>query len=142
MRHRQSIDIMRLAGEVVHNLRSSRRDLVGLPASVRTIATDADPVEHAYSLVLEELGPTGARLIGNVPIAPGTEIHFEVPGSALAANGIVRHVQAHETAVAVLFSIGVELSGARKRTTRWLPNLIPTALLTKGKSDEQGARAA
>ena len=141
MRYRQSIDIVQLAGELMRNLRGGRRHLVGLPARVRSIAGEDDrQAELTHTLVLEDFGPTGARLIGSVPIAPGTEIEFEVPGSSIVGKGIVRHVQTHQTALAVLFTMGVELHGARRSTRRWLPNLTSPVSVAKAEStDNYGA---
>jgi hypothetical protein len=110
MRYRQSIDIVRLVSEMVRNVRGARRRLVGLPAIVSTIGGEGDDRgELTRTLVLEQLGPTGAGLVGDTPIVPGTRITFAVPGSSLAGAGIVRHVQTLETPVAVMFSMGVEL---------------------------------
>jgi cellulose synthase (UDP-forming) len=142
MRYRQSIDIIRLAGEMVSNLRGARRHLVGLPAIVRTVGGEgADRAELTRTLVLEQMGETGAGLIGDAPIAPGTRITFAVPGSTLAGSGVVRHVQTLETPVAVRFSMGVELDGARRTTRRrfWQrPDIAPDAT----PSTEPTARAS
>jgi cellulose synthase (UDP-forming) len=143
MRHRQSIDILRLAGEMVHDLRGTRRHLVGLPAAIRMSGGEGDqPAELSHVLVLEELDRDGARFIGDVPIAPGTEVHFEVPGSTLSGIGVVRHVQTLETSVAVLFSIGVELNGARKRGRSRLQMLRSPLLLARGDTDAPRAQAS
>jgi hypothetical protein len=143
MRHRQSIDIVRLAGEMVHDLRGTRRHLVGLPAAIRMSGGEGDqPAELSHVLVLEELDRDGARFIGDVPIAPGTEVHFEVPGSTLSGIGVVRHVQTLETSVAVLFSIGVELNGARKRGRSRLQMLRSPLLLARGDTDAPRAQAS
>jgi hypothetical protein len=142
MRYRQSIDIVRLAGEMMSNLRGARRHLIGLPAIVRTVGGEGDDRgELTRTLVLEQLGPSGAGLIGDVPIVPGTRITFTVPGSSLSGAGVVRHVQTLETPVAVLFSMGVELDGARRTVRRrfWhRPNLA----LDAARANEPTARAS
>lgn len=65
-------------------------------------------------MILEELSTTGARLIGDAPLNPGTEISFDVPGAGVARTGTIRHVQALKTSVAVLFSMGVEFPSTRR----------------------------
>jgi hypothetical protein len=68
--------------------------------------------------ILEDISDSGARLIGDSLIAPGTPVSFEVPGSSMSGAGTVRHVQPLETTLAVLFSMGVHFDRAQK--TRWL----------------------
>ncbi|MEO5568361.1 MAG: glycosyltransferase, partial [Gemmatimonadaceae bacterium] len=113
MRYRQSIDIMTRAAEVMRNLRGGgRRRLVGLPARV---VIDGAGDERLF--ILEDYSDTGARLIGDSLIPPGTRVTFDVPGAAVTGTGTVKHVQSLQTNLAVLFSIGVEFAGERKR--RW-----------------------
>ena len=105
MRYRQSIDIMTLATQVLKNLRGRRRRLAGLPARV-TVANAA--VEDSRLLILEELSDGGARLVGDSPIEPGTRVTFDVPGGKISGGGMVRHVQALQTSIAMLYSMGIE----------------------------------
>lgn len=141
MRYRQSIDIVRLAGEMMTNSRGSRRRLVGLPAIVRTIGGDGDDrAELTRTLVLEELGVTGAGLVGDIPIAPGTRVSFVVPGCSLQGAGVVRHVQTIQTSVAVMFSMGVELDGARLKTRGRFWRRTPIARVPQ--PDRPAARAS
>ena len=111
IRYRQSIDIMTRAAEVMHNLRGGRRRLVGLAAQVRTETATSAP----RTVIVEDFSTTGARLIGDAPIALGTTITFEVPGGTVKGTGTVRHVQSLQTDLAVLFSIGVEFPAAKRR---------------------------
>ena len=78
-------------------------------------------------LVLEEISPHGARLIGNTPIAPGTRIRFTVPGSDHSGAGVVRHVQTLQTRVAVLFSMGVQFGACALAAGHQLPRLQAAA---------------
>jgi cellulose synthase (UDP-forming) len=114
IRYRQSIDIMTRGKEVMHNLRGGRRRLVGLPARIRTDTAANSPARY---FILEDYSDTGARLIGDSPIAPGTTVTFDVPGATVKGTGTVRHVQSLQTDMAVLFSIGVEFPAAPRR--RW-----------------------
>lgn len=122
MKYRQSIDMLTLANEVLRNLRRKRRRLAGLPAKVSIDSVDgAPPLPHRGLMVLEEISDSGARLVGDAPIAPGTSITFEVPGAAVTGGGIVRHVQALRTNVSMLYSIGVELHTVPVASRRWIP---------------------
>jgi cellulose synthase (UDP-forming) len=114
IRYRQSIDIVTRAGEVMRNLRGGRRRLVGLPARVRTESTVASAPRM---FILEDYSSSGARLIGDSLIPPGTLVSFDVPGGTVSGTGTVRHVQSLQTDMAVLFSIGVEFPAAPRR--RW-----------------------
>jgi cellulose synthase (UDP-forming) len=143
MRYRQSIDIRRLAGEIMRNLRAERRTLVGLPASVSIAGGEGDDrAELTRTFVLQEIGPRGARLIGDAPIEPGTPISFCVLGSSIMGRGIVRHVQMHQTTMAALFSIGVELHGADRGTRRLPPAVRQLLLSSRTDADQPEARAS
>jgi hypothetical protein len=61
-------------------------------------------------MILEDISETGARLVGSVPVAPGTTVIFDVPGTSLRRSGVVRHVQALQSQLSVLFSMGVSLT--------------------------------
>ena len=106
MRYRQSIDILTLATQVLRNVRGRRRRLAGLPANVTVGA--ADLAAESRTLILEEMSDGGARLVGDAPIEPGIRVTFDVPGAKISGAGTVRHVQALQTPIAVLFSMGVE----------------------------------
>ena len=105
LKYRQSIDILTLATQVMKNLRGGRRRLAGLPAKV---TVGAPVVADERLLILEEMSDGGARLVGDAPIEPGTQVTFDVPGARISGAGTVRHVQALQTPIAVLFSMGVE----------------------------------
>jgi len=118
MKYRQSIDMLTLANELLRNVRRRRRRIAGLPARVHVdTAIGAAPAR----MILEEMSDSGARLVGDAPIAPGTAITFDVPGASVSGGGIVRHVQALHTNVAMLYSMGVELRTVPVGSRRWLP---------------------
>ncbi|MEX2177915.1 MAG: glycosyltransferase [Gemmatimonadaceae bacterium] len=125
MRYRQSIDIFTRATEVMQNLRGRRRRLAGLPARVHlgTAGSTGDNLrDPAPIFILEEISDTGARLVGEAPIAPGTSVRFDVPGTNVSGAGIVRHVQTLQTRVSILFSMGVEFDAAPAAARRWRPS--------------------
>lgn len=110
LRYRQSIDIVTRATEVMRDMRSEPRRLVRLPARVSIDAgSGGDLMEVPEMFILEEMSSRGARLIGDLPISPGTQIALEVPGG-VASAGVVRYARALETPMAILYSMGVELN--------------------------------
>jgi hypothetical protein len=125
LRYRQSIDIVTRVNEVIHDLRGTRRRLVGLPANVTVRgAMPLDRTELPGRLILEEVSDEGARLLGDAPIAPGTSVAFDVPGATMSGAGTVRYVQTLRTSVSVMFSMGIELdtvSPPARRTWARLP---------------------
>jgi cellulose synthase (UDP-forming) len=127
MKYRQSIDIFTRTSEIVRNLRGARRQLAGLPAHVSVGgANGTRPAQLAGLMILEDMSDGGARLVGTTLIEPGTAVSFNVPGTAVSGAGVVRHVQALQTSVAMRFSIGVEFSRAPVASRSWLPRLEKT----------------
>lgn len=119
MRYRQSIDMLTLANEMLRSVRRQRRALAGLPARVHVAGANASSATaSAGRMVLEEISDSGARLVGDAPIAPGTPITFEVPGASVSGGGVVRHVQALHTNVAMRYSMGVALDTVPVREER------------------------
>jgi hypothetical protein len=110
-RYRQSIDIVTRASEVVRNTRRERRRIVRLPAHVTIQLDDEGAIARLPEMfIVEDLSARGAQLIGDVPLTPGARVSFEVPGAAVTAAGIVRHVRPLETTMGVLYTMGVELT--------------------------------
>jgi hypothetical protein len=81
--------------------------MVKLPARIWTGSNDNE-VESVGGL-LEEVSPTGARLLLDDPIPPGSAIRFEVPGSTLKGEGTVVFSHAHESPECLRFSVGLSL---------------------------------
>ena len=110
-RYRQTLDLFARTNEWVHNARGRRRRSVQLAAQVR-----ADEPGQDQALVgglLEEISDSGARLLLERPLTPGSTVHFEVPGTALRGTGQVVFTTAIETPMSVRFSVGVSLNGGR-----------------------------
>lgn len=145
IRYRQSIDIMTRTAEIIRNLRGGRRRLVGLPARVKMNGVGTTATSRMF--ILEDYSAAGARLIGDAPIPPGTVVTFEVPGADVKGAGTVRHVQSLQTNIAILFSMGVEFEGTRRR--RWslgggskvpaLPAVAAPPVLSAGSRTEEAA---
>lgn len=113
LKYRQSIDIITRAGEIMRNLRGQRRRVAGLPTMLSVGGADSVPAAGPRMMILEEMSDNGARVIGTEPINPGTPVSFEVPGANVRGDGVVRHVQMLPTLTNSLFSMGIELDGAR-----------------------------
>jgi len=135
--------------EVMRNLRSGggRRRLAGLPAQV-AVGTGA----ALSTFILEDISERGARIVGGTPIAPGTAVRFDVPGTHVSGAGLVRHVQTLRTPLSILFSMGVELNTVPRAagSRRWLgigrrrlaPTPAPEAAHGTLAATEAGADAA
>jgi hypothetical protein len=68
------------------------------------------------------------RLSVDKPLAPGTAVRFEVPGTTLQGTGTVIFTHALESPMRTRFSVGVRLDIAQHARRRWrLPTLTPTA---------------
>ena len=111
-RYRQNIDIVTRAREIVRNTRSEGRRLVQLPVRLETVRDGDAAVEYGAQFLLEEMSDRGVRIVGDQPIAPGTEVTFEVPGTTIAGQGVVRFSRALETSMAIQFTIGIELQNS------------------------------
>lgn len=126
LRYRQNIDIMTRAQEMVRNLRSQKRRLVGLPAKVVVEGIEGTVGNtfaegEATMLILEEISEKGARLVGTSALVPGTRIHFDVPGITVSGRGTVRHVRMMETPMAIMYTMGIELDKvSRGRLAKFL----------------------
>lgn len=122
-RYRQSLDFFARANEFVHNSRGQRRNAVQLAADLHVDV--ADSAEDMNGL-LEEMSASGARLSVDRPLAPGTAVRFEVPGTTLQGSGKVIFTHAIESPTRTRFSVGVRLDVAPPPRRRWrLPTLTP-----------------
>jgi hypothetical protein len=115
-KHRQSVDLISRAAELVRNSRSSFRRKIELPALV-TVTHDDGRVEETPAL-LEEISSTGAGLLMENPLPPGTAISLQVPGTALRGTGEVVFSRALESPMRVSFAVGVRLERAAFRAER------------------------
>lgn len=121
-RYRQSPDLFARTGQMMHNARGTSRVGVQLAARITVEASGADggPPESIRGM-LDEVSPNGARLVLDNPVAPGTTVSYEVPGTALKGRGTVVFSTAMESPMGVRFSVGLNLAGsdAVSRPRRW-----------------------
>jgi cellulose synthase (UDP-forming) len=133
-RYRQSVDIMSRATEVLRNLRSEPRRVVRLPAQIAVQAEERTEPRVLDLLILEEISRSGARLVGDYLIEPGTWVAFEVPGTGIRGAGTVRYARALETSMAVHFAMGVELVDPEQSG-------LPAQLAARAADDAQALTA-
>jgi hypothetical protein len=120
-RYRQSLDFFARTGELMNNSRGTRRLGVQLAARVLVEQSDASPSATLRGM-LDEISATGARLVLDAPVAPGTAVGFEVPGTTLRGRGKVVFSTALESPMGVRFSVGLTLTdqAAAAPPRRWL----------------------
>jgi hypothetical protein len=72
--------------------------------------------------LLEEVSASGARLVTDHPLPPGTPLEYEVPGTGIRGRGRVVFARVFESPVGTRFALGVQrlgaASGARAPRTR------------------------
>ena len=89
-----------------HDLRRERRVAVGMPA--RIVAIEPGAARLLATGVLEDISPAGARVLIDHPIAPGSLVSVQIPGSTLETRGRVIFLRAFETSIGVRFVAGVQ----------------------------------
>lgn len=117
-RYRQSLDLFARTNEFMHNTRGKRRASVQLAAHVHVEESEGQPADEMRGL-LEEVSPHGARLLVEKPIAPGSTVRFEVPGTVLSGVGQAVFTTAIESPASVRYSVGVNLRGDAPAQHRW-----------------------
>jgi len=105
-RYRQSMPVFTHAFERLSDGRVGRRRAVQLPALVRQCTPDGH-CDLGMGM-LEEVSESGARLVLEDPVAPGSRIVYDVPGTAIAGSGIVMFNRAFESPTNVRFAVGVQ----------------------------------
>jgi cellulose synthase (UDP-forming) len=110
-RYRQSLDLFSRTSELMHNSRGKRRQNVHLAAHIHVEASEAQAAEDVGAL-LEEVSLSGARFLVDKPIAPGSAIRFEVPGTTLTGTGQVVFTTALESPMSERFTVGVSFTGS------------------------------
>jgi cellulose synthase (UDP-forming) len=135
-RYRQSLDLFARTNELFYNARTKRRNMVKLPARIWTGSNVSE--SESVGGLLEEVSTTGARLLLDDPVPPGSAIRFDVPGSTLKGEGTVVFSHAHESAECLRFSIGLSLTAAAAPSRRrWSlrSSRFPVAVLGSGANE-------
>ena len=115
-------DLLTRTREWTRNARRERREQVRLPARVwvrRAPGAPEEPGRHmAY---LAEISASGARLVMDEPVEPGSLVRFAVPGTRIRGVGRAVFSHATETPIGVRFAIGVRRSGAEPPRQKPVP---------------------
>ena len=95
--------------EWARNTRRERRERVDLPARI-TLGRRRPGEKRRREAVafLEEISASGARLVMEDPLVPGTPIAFDVPGTGIDGRGRVVFTRSIETPLGVRFAVGVK----------------------------------
>lgn len=117
MRYRQSVPVFAHAFQRLSDLRFGRRRPVQLPALVCLCAPDGSTCELGMGL-LEEVSDSGARLMLENPIEPGSRVTYDVPGTELTGSGTVVFNRAFESPTNVRFAVGVQRDRSASRLSR------------------------
>ena len=128
-RHRQSVDIIARAGEVLRNARSAPRLRVQLPARIKVL--EDWQTARAIEGLLEELSPHGASLLVDTAVLPGTRLQFDVPGTSVSGTGVVVFAQELGSAAGVRFVLGVELEKVDAANGNGAPSVPNTPRATQ-----------
>jgi hypothetical protein len=127
-RYRLSMPLVAQAMERLADLRTARRRSVQLPAFVRVCEPDGSRCDLGLGM-LEEISGSGARLILENPVEPGSRVSYDVPGTSIAGTGTVVFNRLFESPATVRFAVGVRGDLASLRKKYWARSLrrpVPT----------------
>lgn len=118
MKYRQSQSLLSRAVEVVGNARGEKRFYIQLPARVVIDGADGEPPTDGLAL-LEDMSPSGARLLMEVPVPPDRVVTFDVPGTTLSGKGRVIFNRVLESPMKVRFVVGLARQARESRLKAW-----------------------
>lgn len=119
MKYRQSVNLFSRAVEMFANIRGERRFLVQLPARIVVEPEDDDEEPIEGLALLEDVSPRGARLLMEIPVAPGYIVNFEVPGTSFSGKGRVVFNRILESPMKVRFIVGLGRQARESRFKVW-----------------------
>ena len=133
MQYRQSQNLLSKAAEYVANIRGERRYLVQLPARITIESPDgAAPIEGLA--LLEDVSPSGARLLMEIPVPPQTLVTFEVPGTSFSGAGRVVFNRVLESPMKARFVVGLIRQARESRLKAWTREWRGIALGANGEA--------
>jgi cellulose synthase (UDP-forming) len=118
MKYRQSQNLLSRAVELFANIRDEKRFYVQLPARVVIEGEDGEAPTEGLAL-LEDVSPSGARLLMEVPVPPLRLVTFEVPGTSFSGNGRVVFSRVLESPMRVRFVVGLGRQARESRFKVW-----------------------
>lgn len=136
MKYRQSLNLLNKTVELVANIRGEKRFVVQLPARVEIEGADGEEPTEGLAL-LEDVSPSGARLLMEVPVPPDRVVTFDVPGTNFSGKGRVVFSRALESPMKVRFVVGL---GRQARESRFKVWTREWRALTMGPVDKEASR--
>jgi hypothetical protein len=135
VRYRHSMPVFEHVAGWLNDHRTSKRQLVQLPAIVRVRPKGAKALVDKGVALLENVSTNGARLIMENPLDEGTPVYYEVPGTALVGRGRVVFSRAFESPMNVRYVVGISLDRSPMPVTgldrllrwRWRPPALQAA---------------
>jgi cellulose synthase (UDP-forming) len=121
-RYRLNMPLVAQAIERLGNLRGTRRRSVQLPAIVRVCEPNGGKCELGLGM-LEEMSGSGARLILENPIEPGSRVTYDVPGTGITGTGTVVFNRLFESPATVRFAVGVRGDRVNVPRRQWAHSL-------------------
>ncbi len=118
MKYRQSVNLLGKAVEMLANIRGERRYTVQLPARV-SVEEDGDEKAIDGLALLEDVSSSGARLLMETPVMPGTLVNFEVPGTSFSGKGRAVFNRMLESPMKVRFVVGLGREARESRLKAW-----------------------
>ena len=119
MKYRQSLNLFGKAVEMLANIRGERRYRVQLPARVSVEGDNGEQQPIAGLALLEDVSPSGARLLMETPVTPGRVVNFEVPGTSFSGNGRAVFNRILESPMRARFVVGLGREARESRLRTW-----------------------
>ena len=121
-RYRLNMPFVAQALERFADLRTARRRSVLLPAMVQVCEPEGVACELGLGM-LEEMSGSGARLILENPVEPGSRISYDVPGTDISGRGTVVFNRVFHSPANVRFAVGVRGDSPAGRKKYWARSL-------------------
>jgi hypothetical protein len=119
MKYRQSLNLFGKAVEMLANIRGERRYRVQLPARVSIEDDDGEQTQVEGLALLEDVSPSGARLLMETPVTPGRVVNFEVPGTSFSGKGRAVFNRILESPMRARFVVGLGREARESRLRMW-----------------------
>ena len=136
MKYRQSLNLLNKTAELLANIRAEKRFFVQLPARVEIEGEDGEPATEGLAL-LDDVSPSGARLLMEVPVPPNRVVSFDVPGTNFSGRGRVVFNRVLESPMKVRFVVGLGREARESRFRVWTREWRGIAL---GPVDQEAKR--
>lgn len=110
LQYRNTMKLFEQATDWMRNARREQRRIIRMPCNVRMTDEKGRSVPNRLGL-LEEMSQSGARLILDRPVHPGTALEYRIPGTDVRGEGTAVFSTALETPLGVRYAIGIRRGG-------------------------------